>query len=147
MSIEIKKSKKPVKYDRAIKLMEKRLLDIHEKKFRELIWVLEHNDIYTAPREIVGSIGGIEIREMKRQGTTSFCCGAGGGRMWMEEATGKKVNIERVEEAVETGADEVAVACPFCYIMMDDGMKEIGQGDNVRVRDVSLILLDNLRKD
>jgi Fe-S oxidoreductase len=65
----------------------------------------------------------------------------------MEEATGKKVNIERVEEAVETGADEVAVACPFCYIMMDDGMKEIGQGDNVRVRDVSLILLDNLRKD
>ncbi len=67
--------------------------------------------------------------------------------MWMEEATGKKVNIERVEEAIETGANEVAVACPFCYIMMDDGMKELGQGDNVRVRDVSLILLDNLRKD
>jgi Fe-S oxidoreductase len=65
----------------------------------------------------------------------------------MEEATGKKVNIERVEEAIETGANEVAVACPFCYIMMDDGMKELGQGDNVRVRDVSLILLDNLRKD
>ena len=60
---------------------------------------------------------------------------------------GKKVNIERVEEAIETGANEVAVACPFCYIMMDDGMKELGQGDNVRVRDVSLILLDNLRKD
>ena len=68
-------------------------------------------------------------------------------RMWMEEATGKKVNIERVEEAIETGANEVAVACPFCYIMMDDGMKELGQGDNVRVRDVSLILLDNLRQD
>ena len=67
--------------------------------------------------------------------------------MWMEEATGKKVNIERVEEAIETGANEVAVACPFCYIMMDDGMKELGQGENVRVRDVSLILLDNLRKD
>ena len=67
--------------------------------------------------------------------------------MWMEEATGKKVNIERVEEAIETGANEVAVACPFCYIMMDDGMKELGQGDNVRVRDVSLILLDNLRQD
>ena len=119
----------------------------HVITYHDSCYLGRHNDIYTAPREIVGSIGGIEIREMKRQGTTSFCCGAGGGRMWMEEATGKKVNIERVEEAVETGADEVAVACPFCYIMMDDGMKEIGQGDNVRVRDVSLILLDNLRKD
>jgi Fe-S oxidoreductase len=84
---------------------------------------------------------------MKRQGTKSFCCGAGGGRMWMEENTGKKVNIERSQEAIDTGADEVAVACPFCYIMMDDGVKELGQGENVRVRDVSLILLDNLKKD
>ena len=84
---------------------------------------------------------------MKRQGTKSFCCGAGGGRMWMEENTGKKVNIERSQEAIDTGADEVAVACPFCYIMMDDGVKERGQGENVRVRDVSLILLDNLKKD
>ena len=63
------------------------------------------------------------------------------------EAVGKKVNIERSQEAIETGADEVAVACPFCYIMMDDGVKELGYGDNVRVRDVSLILLDNLKKD
>ena len=133
--------------NKAIKYLEARLDKIKEGKAKELIWILEHNDIYTAPREIVGSIGGIEIREMKRQGTNSFCCGAGGGRMWMEEATGKKVNIERVEEAIETGANEVAVACPFCYILMDDGMKELGQGDNVRVRDVSLILLDNLRKD
>ena len=67
--------------------------------------------------------------------------------MWMEESIGKKVNIERSQEAIETGADEVAVACPFCYIMMDDGVKELGYGDNVRVRDVSLILLDNLKKD
>ena len=119
----------------------------HVITYHDSCYLGRHNDIYTAPREIVGSIGGIEIREMKRQGTNSFCCGAGGGRMWMEEATGKKVNIERVEEAIETGANEVAVACPFCYIMMDDGMKELGQGDNVRVRDVSLILLDNLRKD
>ena len=61
--------------------------------------------------------------------------------------TGKKVNIERSQEAIDTGADEVAVACPFCYIMMDDGVKELGFGDNVKVRDVSLILLDNLKKD
>ena len=115
--------------------------------YHDSCYLGRHNDIYTAPREIVGSIGGIEIREMKRQGTQSFCCGAGGGRMWMEESVGKKVNIERSQEAIETGADEVAVACPFCYIMMDDGVKELGYGDNVRVRDVSLILLDNLKKD
>ena len=115
--------------------------------YHDSCYLGRHNDIYTAPREIVGSIGGIEIREMKRQGTQSFCCGAGGGRMWMEESTGKKVNIERSQEAIDTGADEVAVACPFCYIMMDDGVKELGFGDNVKVRDVSLILLDNLKKD
>ena len=115
--------------------------------YHDSCYLGRHNDIYTAPREIVGSIGGIEIREMKRQGTKSFCCGAGGGRMWMEENTGKKVNIERSQEAIDTGADEVAVACPFCYIMMDDGVKELGEGENVRVRDVSLILLDNLKKD
>ena len=115
--------------------------------YHDSCYLGRHNDIYTAPREIVGSIGGIEIREMKRQGTKSFCCGAGGGRMWMEENTGKKVNIERSQEAIDTGADEVAVACPFCYIMMDDGVKELGQGENVRVRDVSLILLDNLKKN
>jgi len=115
--------------------------------YHDSCYLGRHNDIYTAPREIVGSIGGIEIREMKRQGTESFCCGAGGGRMWMEESTGKKINIERSQEAIDTGADEVAVACPFCYIMMDDGVKELGYGDNVKVRDVSLILLDNLKKD
>ena len=106
-----------------------------------------HNDIYMAPREILGSIGGIEIREMPRHGTKSFCCGAGGGRMWMEESEGKKINIERITEAIETGADQVAVACPFCYIMMDDGVKELGEESNVKVRDVSLILLENLKKD
>jgi len=115
--------------------------------YHDSCYLGRHNDIYMAPREIVGSIGGIEIREMPRQGTESFCCGAGGGRMWMEESEGKKINIERVTEAIETGADEVAVACPFCYIMMDDGVKELGEEGNVKVRDVSLILLDNLKKD
>ena len=67
--------------------------------------------------------------------------------MWMEESEGKKINIERITEAIETGADEVAVACPFCYIMMDDGVKELGEESNVKVRDVSLILLENLKKD
>ncbi|MDA2969725.1 MAG: (Fe-S)-binding protein [Actinomycetota bacterium] len=119
----------------------------HKITYHDSCYLGRQNDIYTAPREIVGSIGGVEIREMKRQGTKSFCCGAGGGRMWMEESVGKKINIERSQEAIDTGADEVAVACPFCFIMMDDGVKELGYGDQVKVRDVSLILLDNLKKD
>jgi Fe-S oxidoreductase len=60
----------------------------------------------------------------------------------MEEHTGKKVNIERAEEALATGASEVAVSCPFCYVMLDDGLKELGQGDQVRVRDLAMMLAD-----
>ncbi|HEY5579463.1 MAG TPA: heterodisulfide reductase-related iron-sulfur binding cluster [Acidimicrobiia bacterium] len=101
-----------------------------------------HNDVYMAPREVVASIGGVQVVEMERSGTKSFCCGAGGARMWVEEGTGKKVQIERAEEAVATGADEVAVACPFCYVMLDDAVKEIGEGERVTVRDISMILAD-----
>ena len=72
-----------------------------------------------------------------------LCCGAGGARFWMEEHTGKKVNIERAEEAVGTGADEIAVACPFCFVMLDDGVKELGR-DDIPVRDIAMILADGL---
>ncbi len=103
-----------------------------------------HNDIYLAPREVVASIAGIEVVELPRSGTKSFCCGAGGGRMWMEERTGKKVQIERTEEALASGVDEIAVACPFCYIMIDDGVAELGRADDVSVRDISMILADRV---
>jgi Fe-S oxidoreductase len=80
--------------------------------------------------------------EMPRNGTKSFCCGAGGGRMWMEEQVGKKVNIERSQEAVATGADVVATGCPFCFVMMDDGVKEIGAGERVQVKDIATLLAE-----
>ena len=83
-----------------------------------------HNEVYLAPRKVVGSIKGIEVVEMPRNGTRGMCCGAGGARMWMGEHTGKNVNGERTEEALATGASRIAVACPFCYVMMDDGVKE-----------------------
>jgi Fe-S oxidoreductase/nitrate reductase gamma subunit len=101
-----------------------------------------HNDIYLAPREVAGS-GSMELVEMPRHGTRALCCGAGGARFWMEEQTGKKINIERAEEALATGADEIAVACPFCFVMLDDGVKELGR-DDVRVRDLAMILADGL---
>ena len=80
---------------------------------------------------------------MQRNGTKGMCCGAGGARMWMEETIGTKVNDERAVEAISTGASRVATACPFCYIMLDDGVKAAGvEEDQVKVADIAIHLLD-----
>jgi Fe-S oxidoreductase len=111
--------------------------------FHDPCYLGRHNDIYLAPRNVIGASGDIELIEMPRHGTRALCCGAGGARFWMEEQTGKKVNIERAEEALATGADEIAVACPFCYVMLDDGVKELGR-DDIPVRDLAMILADGV---
>jgi Fe-S oxidoreductase/nitrate reductase gamma subunit len=97
-----------------------------------------HNDVYLAPRDVLSSLSG-DVVEMPRNGTGSFCCGAGGARMWMEEHDGKKVNIERTEEAIATGSDVIATGCPFCFVMLDDGVKELGNED-VIVQDLAMLL-------
>ena len=110
--------------------------------YHDACYLGRHNDVYLAPREVVGGSGN-DVVEMGRHGTRSLCCGAGGARFWMEEHTGKKVNHERAEEALATGADEIAVACPFCFVMLDDGVKELGR-DDVPVRDIAMILAEGL---
>jgi Fe-S oxidoreductase len=110
--------------------------------YHDACYLGRHNDVYLAPRQVVGATGA-ELIEMPRHGTRALCCGAGGARFWMEEKIGKKVNIERAEEALATEADEIAVACPFCFVMLDDGVKELGR-DDVRVRDIAMILADGL---
>jgi Fe-S oxidoreductase/nitrate reductase gamma subunit len=112
--------------------------------YHDSCYLGRHNDVYLAPRRVIGSLGGVEVVEMPRNGTRGMCCGAGGARMWMEEHVGKKVNIERTEEALATGADRIAVACPFCYIMLDDGVKEKGRDEDVRVSDISEVLVEAL---
>jgi Fe-S oxidoreductase len=112
--------------------------------YHDSCYLGRHNDVYLAPRNVIGSLGGIEIVEMPRNGTRGMCCGAGGARMWMEENVGKKINTERSEEAVATGASRIAVACPFCYVMMDDGVKAQGRDEDVRVQDIAEILVDAL---
>ncbi len=115
--------------------------EVKKIAYHDACYLGRHNDVYLAPREVVGGSGN-QVVEMPRHGTRALCCGAGGARFWMEEHTGKKVNIERAEEALGTGADEIAVACPFCFVMLDDGVKELG-GD-VPVRDIAMILADGL---
>jgi len=97
-----------------------------------------HNEIYQPPRELLEATGA-QLIEMPRNKDRSFCCGAGGGRMWMEEKLGSRINLNRVDEAIATGADQVAVACPFCRVMVSDGMT--GRQSEVEVLDVAQRLL------
>ncbi len=128
-------------------------LDLSNAKLEERVvyhdscYLGRHNDVYMAPRNVIGSLGGIEIVEASRNGTQGMCCGAGGGRMWMEESTGKQINVERSQELLRTGATKIAVACPFCYIMIDDGVKAQGIGeDQVKVADISMHILDAIER-
>lgn len=105
-----------------------------------------HNKVYEAPRELIGAAGA-KLAEMPRHGDRSFCCGAGGARMWMEEHIGKRINHERVDEALATGATTVATACPFCRVMITDGVndrQEAAGREGVDVRDVAQLLLESL---
>jgi Fe-S oxidoreductase len=97
-----------------------------------------HNDVYQEPRDVFEGIPGLSTREMPRHGTRTFCCGAGGSRMWMEERLGKRINLERTEEAISTGADTLGVACPYCLIMLDDGAK--AKGEAIKVLDVAQVV-------
>jgi Fe-S oxidoreductase len=107
--------------------------------YHDSCYLARHNDVRMEPRELVSAVG--KPVEMKRSGKQTFCCGAGGAHMWMEER-GKPINVERAREAIETGAETLAVACPFCTVMLDDGVRETGA--EMRVADVSTLLAESL---
>ncbi|NHC30974.1 (Fe-S)-binding protein [Dermacoccus nishinomiyaensis] len=109
-----------------------------------------HNQVYAPPRELIASLPGVEYKEMERSGEKSFCCGAGGARMWMEEKLGERINLNRTKEAVATGADRIAIGCPFCRVMMTDGLTAEQSDGNAReeveVVDVANMLLAAVRR-
>jgi Fe-S oxidoreductase len=109
-----------------------------------------HNGVYSPPRELIGSLPGVEMREMERSKERSFCCGAGGARMWMEEKLGTRINNNRTAEAVATGADTIAIGCPFCRVMISDGLTEAQAGgearEEVQVLDVAQMLLAAVKR-
>lgn len=130
-------------------LIDQGKLDVSEATLEERIvyhdscYLGRHNDVYLAPRNVIGSLKGVQIVEAGRNGTKGMCCGAGGARMFMEETIGTKVNDERSRELIATGASRVATACPFCFVMMDDGVKGHGiEESDMRVADIAQHVLE-----
>jgi Fe-S oxidoreductase len=109
-----------------------------------------HNGVYNPPRELIKALPGVTLEEMPRHGSQSFCCGAGGARMWTEERTGTRINLTRTTEAVATGAHAIAVGCPFCRVMLSDGLTTMQGGgeapENAQVADVAQMLLAAVKR-
>lgn len=108
--------------------------------FHDSCYLGRANKIYEAPREVLQALD-VDLVEMKRSKANGLCCGAGGGQYFKDAEPGKKeVNIERVQEALATGADTIAVSCPFCMTMMSDGVKNQNREDSVKVYDISELI-------
>ncbi|MEV4458634.1 (Fe-S)-binding protein [Microbispora sp. NPDC049633] len=109
-----------------------------------------HNKVYAQPRDIMAKVPGVQTQEMHRCKDRGFCCGAGGARMWMEERIGKRINTERVDEALTTDPDTVSTACPFCLVMLGDAINEkknAGQAkESLEVVDVAQLLIKSIKQ-
>ena len=114
--------------------------------FHDSCYLGRYNNIYDSPRNPLKSVKGLELVEMDRNKDKGFCCGAGGGRMFLEETVGTRININRTEEALRTGADTIASACPFCMTMMSDGVKSFEKQDEISVKDIAEIVWENIKK-
>jgi Fe-S oxidoreductase len=114
--------------------------DLGKVLFHDSCYLGRHNGIYEAPREVLARAISHAPTEMKRRLKRSFCCGAGGGHMWMEESSGKRINHERVEEALKEDPRTICVCCPYCMTMFEDGIKDLKASEKVQVLDLAEIV-------
>jgi Fe-S oxidoreductase len=110
--------------------------------YHDACYLARYNGLTVEPRSVLGAVPGVRLAEMSRSGRDGFCCGAGGGHMWMEESRGTRINVERARQAAETGAGTIATACPFCLVMLRDGVKATAA--TTQVQDVAEILAASL---
>lgn len=108
--------------------------------YHDSCYLGRYNNVYDEPRNILNAIPGVEVTEMKRSRENGMCCGAGGGMMWMEETAGKRVNVARVEQALEVNPTVISSACPYCLTMMEDGAKMKEVEEMVKAKDIAEIL-------
>ncbi|MBW1838317.1 MAG: 4Fe-4S dicluster domain-containing protein [Deltaproteobacteria bacterium] len=114
--------------------------------YHDSCYLGRYNAIYSEPRKVISTIAGTRLVEMDRSFERSFCCGAGGGRMWMEEHQGKRINHLRFEDAIKTKANMAATACPFCLTMLEDATKDKEKEESFKVRDLAELVLEALEK-
>ena len=128
----------------AMLLREGKLAPLHAVRERVTVhdscYLGRYNGVYDPPRDILKAIPGLQLAEMERSRSNGMCCGAGGGRMWMEEAAGKRINIARTEQALAVNPTVIGTACPYCLTMMEDGTKTKGLEDQVQTKDVAELL-------
>ncbi len=118
---------------------------VRKMTYHDSCYLGRYNSIYDEPRNALESIGTIEIVEPERTKDEGFCCGAGGGRMFLEEDTGTRINEERTKELLKTGVETIASACPFCMTMINDGLKTEEKNEEVEVKDIAEIIIEHLK--
>jgi Fe-S oxidoreductase len=114
--------------------------------YHDSCYLGRHNDIYKQPRKVLDNIGGIKRVELGRHGTKGFCCGGGGGHMWMEDPVEKRLNIRRTQEVIDAKANCVATACPYCLSMFEDGIKAKQVEETVKAMDLSELIVQSMGK-
>ena len=114
--------------------------DQRKLTYHDPCYIGRYNDVYDEPRRVLTVLNSNGVTEMRRNRNKSFCCGGGGGRAWMEEKIGKRINQTRVNEALDTGAEVLAAACPFCITMFDDGIKGVEAEEKMQIEDISEIV-------
>ena len=112
--------------------------------YQDPCYLGRHNGVYRSPRDIISRLG-FRLEEMRGSSRESFCCGAGGGRIWMEERLGERINIRRTEDALDTGPGFIATACPYCLTMMEDGIKLKNMDEKVRTVDLAELVIEAIR--